>query len=64
VLRRISLRVIVVAGTQRPYKTNSKISQRIQEDLKKLSNVRFIYVIKHKDWVSPIVCVFKKIGKL
>ena len=60
----IPLRVDVVPVTQSPYKTNPKIAQTIQDELKKLLDVGFIYEIEHSDWVSPIVCVPKKNGKL
>ena len=50
------LREDAVLVTQRPYRTNLKIAHTIQEELKKLLDVRFIYEIKHSDCVSPIVC--------
>jgi len=55
----ITLRVNLIPVTQRPYRTNLKISQRIQEEFKNFLDVVFIYVIKHIDQVSPIVCVLK-----
>ena len=64
VVHTIPLRVDAIPITQRPYRMNPKISQTIQEELKKLLDVGFIYEIEHSDWVSPIVCVPKKNGKL
>ena len=64
VVHTIPLRVDAILVTQRPYRTNPRIAQTIQEELKKLLDVGFIYEIEHFDWVSPIVCVPKKNGKL
>jgi hypothetical protein len=64
VVHTIPLRVDAVPVTQRPYRTNPKIAQAIQDELKKLLDVGFIYEIEHSDWVSPIVCVPKKNGTL
>ena len=64
VVHTIPLRADAIPVTQRPYRTNPKIAQTIQEELKKLLDVGFIYEIEHSDWVSPIVCVPKKNGKL
>jgi len=58
------LRVDAIMVTQRPYRTNLNIVQSIHDELKKLLDVGFIYEIEHPEWVSPIVCVPKKNGKL
>ena len=49
---------------QRPYTYNDTFAKKIKEDIDKLLEVDFIYEIKHTDWVSPIVVVPKKNGKL
>ena len=64
VVHTIPLRADAKPITQRPYRTNPKVAQTIQDELKKLLDVGFIYEIEHSDWVSPIVCVPKKNGKL
>ena len=52
------------AKTYRLYPMNSKHASKIQEEIKKLIKCRFIYDIEHPTWVSPIVVVPKKNGKL
>ena len=64
IVHTIPLRADAIPVTERPYRTNPKIAHTIQEELKKLLDVGFIYEIEHSDWVSPIVCVPKKNGKL
>ena len=49
---------------QRPYPMNPKYASQIQEEINKLIECRFIYEIEHLTWVSPIVVVSKKNGKL
>ncbi|MCO5603598.1 hypothetical protein L7F22_057749 [Adiantum nelumboides] len=49
---------------QRPYSMNPKYAKIIQEELEKLIECGFIYPIEHSEWVSPIVIVPKKNGKL
>ncbi|MCO5599275.1 hypothetical protein L7F22_053376 [Adiantum nelumboides] len=49
---------------QRPYPMNPKYTKIIQEELEKLIECGFIYPIEHSEWVSPIVIVPKKNGKL
>ncbi|MCO5563145.1 hypothetical protein L7F22_016782 [Adiantum nelumboides] len=49
---------------QRPYTYNETFARKIKEEIDKLKEVEFIYEIKHTDWVSPIVVVLKKNGKL
>ncbi|MCO5557472.1 hypothetical protein L7F22_011037 [Adiantum nelumboides] len=43
---------------------NPKYAKIIQEELEKLIKCGFIYPIEHSEWVSPIVIVPKKNGKL
>ena len=49
---------------QRPYTYNDNFGQKIKEEIGKLLDVKFIYEIEHTEWVSPIVVVPKKNGKL
>jgi len=64
VVHTIPLRVDAKPISQRPYRTNPKVALTIQEKLKKLLGVGFIYKIEHFDWASLIVCVPKKNEKL
>jgi hypothetical protein len=41
---------------------NLKYSLKVKEELDKLIEARFIYPVKHSEWVSPIVIVPKKVG--
>ena len=49
---------------QRPYTYNDTFAKKIKEEIDKLLEANFIYEIKHTNWVSPIVVVFQKNGKL
>jgi len=49
---------------QRPYPMNPKYASQIQEEINKLIDCGFIYEIEHPTWVSPIMVVPKKNGKL
>ena len=49
---------------QRPYDMNPKYEMIVKEEIDKLLNVGFIYEIEHTEWVSPIVIVTKKNGKI
>ncbi|MCO5583534.1 hypothetical protein L7F22_037445 [Adiantum nelumboides] len=49
---------------QRPYTYNETFARRIKEEIERLKEAKFIYEIEHTDWVSPIVVVPKKNGKL
>ena len=49
---------------QRPYTYNDNFARKIREELDKLLEAEFIYEIEHTEWVSPIVVVPKKNGKL
>ena len=49
IVHTIPLREYAIPITQRPYRINPKIAQTIQEELKKLLDVGFIYEIEHSD---------------
>ena len=49
---------------QRSYTYNENFRRKIKEEIDKLLEVEFIYKIEHTKWVSPIVVVPKKNGKL
>ena len=49
---------------QRPYTYNETFAKKIKEEIDRLKEAEFIYEIEHTDWVSPIVVVPKKNGKL
>ena len=50
--------------TQRPYTYNDTFSKNFKEEIDKLRDVEFIYKIEHSNWVSPMVVVPKKNGKM
>ena len=47
-----------------PYSYHEKYAAKINEEIDKLREERFIYEIEHTKWVSPLVVVPKKNGKL
>ena len=49
---------------QRPYTYNENFGRKIKEEIDKLLDAEFIYEIEHTEWVSPIVVVPNKNGKL
>ena len=49
---------------QRQHRLNPKYSLMVKEELNKLLEAGFIYPIPHSEWVSPIVMVPKKNGKI
>ena len=49
---------------QRLYTYNDTFGNKIKEEINKLLEAEFIYEIEHTEWVSPIVVVPKKNGKL
>ena len=49
---------------QCPYTYNDTFAKKIKEETDKLLATEFIYEIEHTEWVSPIVVVPKKNGKL
>lgn len=60
----IPLREDAKPSKQRPYSYNDNSVVKIKAEIDKLKEVGFIYEIKHIEWVSPIVVVPKKNGKL
>jgi hypothetical protein len=49
---------------QRQYKMNLNYALKVREDLDKVLDIRFIYPIETTQWLSPLVIVLKKNGKL
>jgi hypothetical protein len=49
---------------QRQYRMNPKYSLMVKEEIDKLLECGFIFLVPHSEWVSPIVIVPKKNGKL
>ena len=49
---------------QRQHRLNPKYSLMVKEELDKLLEAGFIYPVPHSEWVSPIVMVPKKNGKI
>ncbi|MCO5575756.1 hypothetical protein L7F22_029560 [Adiantum nelumboides] len=60
----IRLKSDAKTSRQHPYTYNETFAKKIKEEIDKLKEVEFIYVIEHTDWVSPIVVVPKKNKKL
>ncbi|MCO5564364.1 hypothetical protein L7F22_018024 [Adiantum nelumboides] len=61
----ISLKSNAKPSRQCPYTYNETFARKIKEEIDKLlKEAEFIYEIEHTDWVSPIVVVPKKNGKL
>ena len=52
------------ASKQRPYLYNENYAMNIKEEINRLREAWCIYKIKHTKWVSPLVVVPKKNGKL
>ena len=48
----------------RPYTYNETFANKIKAEIDRLIEAKFIYKIEHTEWVSPIVVVPKKNGKL
>ena len=61
-------KIILEEGTapvsQRQYRMNPKYSLMVKEDIDKLLEAGFIYKVPYSEWVSPIVVIPKKNGKL
>ena len=55
---------IAKPNQQRPYTYNDNFAKKIREEIDKLLEAKFIYEIEHIEWVSPLVVVPKKNGKL
>ncbi|MCO5559260.1 hypothetical protein L7F22_012855 [Adiantum nelumboides] len=49
---------------QWPYRYNETFARKIKEEIEKLKEAEFNYEIEHTDWVSPIMIIPKKNGKL
>ncbi|KAL3701280.1 hypothetical protein R1sor_019302 [Riccia sorocarpa] len=49
---------------QRPYRMNPNYAETIRKEIEKLREADFIYPVKEYEWLSPIVIVPKKNGKL
>ena len=49
---------------QCPYLYNENYAMKIEEKINRLKEAGFIYEIEHTEWVSPLVVVPKKNGKL
>ena len=60
----IPLREDAKPSKQRPYSYNDNFAAKIKAEIDKLKEVGFIYEIEHTEWVSQIVVVPKKNGKL
>ena len=60
----IPMREDAKPSKQRPYTYNDNFANKIKEEINKLLEAEFIYEIEHTEWVSPIVVVPKKNGKL
>ena len=43
---------------------NPKYEMVVKEEIDKHLDVRFIYEIEHMEWVSPIMIITKKNGKI
>ena len=61
---RIILEDKVTPVRQRQHRLNPKYSLMVKEELDKLLEVGFIYPVPYSEWVSPIVMVPKKNGKV
>ena len=60
----IPLRDNAKPSKQRTYSYNDNFATKIKVKIDKLKEVGFIYAIEHTEWVSLIVVVPKKNGKL
>ena len=60
----IPLREDAKPSRQHPYTYNETFAKKIKEEIDKLKDAEFIYEIEHTEWVSSIVVVPKKNGKL
>ena len=60
----IPMREEAKPSKQQPYTYNDNFGSKIKEEIDKLLEAEFIYEIEHTEWVSPIVIVPKKNGKL
>lgn len=49
---------------QRLYRMNPRYKEKVKVEIDKMLEVGYIYEIEYNDWVSPIVVVPKKNGKI
>jgi len=49
---------------QRPHRLNRKYFLLVKDEIEKLFNIGFIYPAPNSEWVSPIVIVSKKDGRI
>ncbi len=49
---------------QRKYRMNPNYALKVKEDLNRLLDVEFIYLVETTQWLSPLVIIPKKNGKL
>ncbi len=49
---------------QKQYRMNPNYALKVREDLDKLFDARFMYPTEITQWLSPLVIVLKKNGKL
>ena len=63
-MHKINLKKDVILVVSQRYKMNLNYARAIKEELDKFLKVGFIYPLEQVTWVSPIVIVPKKNGKL
>ena len=61
---KINLKKDVVPVVQRRYRMNPNFAKQVKEEIDKLLKVGFIYPVHQVTWLSPIVIVPKKNGKI
>ena len=61
---RIVLEASATPIRQRQHRLNPKYSLMVEEEIDKLLKAGFIYPVPYSEWVSPIVMVPKKNGKV
>jgi hypothetical protein len=60
----IHLEEVATLVCQRQRRLNPKYSLLVKTEIEKLLEIGFIYPVPYSEWVSPIVIVPKKIGKI
>jgi MarR-like DNA-binding transcriptional regulator SgrR of sgrS sRNA len=61
---KIELDIIILSTHQTKYKLNPNDVTMVKQDINKLLTIGFIEFVKEATWLSPIVVVPKKNGKL
>ena len=61
---KINLKEDAVPVIQQRYRMNPNYAKQVKEELDKLLNVGFIVPVEKAEWLSPIVVVPKKSGKI